>query len=251
MMSAMQTVIGQWLYSLKHYVLMCLLLSSPARLPYSRYPLLLTGFAYLLIGLLLVENQLPLDVHQLCRWAADGFPAELAAQGSIDAVIEYIFDRQRAYYQDLDIRFDVVDAVAHDQPGRLYDCDLRIRAVQAFQQHEAASALAAANKRIANILKKQASASAGVDAELLGEAAEQALYQQLKTIDAEVAELFARAQYREGLERLAQLRPAVDRFFDEVMVMSEDAALQNNRLALLNELLQSFRRVADFSRIQA
>jgi glycyl-tRNA synthetase beta chain len=200
---------------------------------------------------ILVENQLPLDVHQLCRWAADGFPAELGAQGAIDAVIAYIFDRQRAYYQELDIRFDVVDAVAHDQPGQLYDCDLRIRAVQAFQQHEAAGALAAANKRIANILKKQSSTFAGVDSGLLGEPAEQELYRQLKALDAEVAELFAKAQYLEGLERLARLRPAVDRFFDTVMVMSEDAALQNNRLALLDELLQSFRRVADFSRIQS
>jgi len=123
--------------------------------------------------------------------------------------------------------------------------------VQAFQQHEAASALAAANKRIANILKKQSSTFAGVDSGLLGEAAELELYQQLKALDAEVAGMFAKAQYREGLERLARLRPAVDRFFDEVMVMSEDAALQNNRLALLDELLQSFRQVADFSRIQS
>jgi len=200
---------------------------------------------------ILVENQLPLDVRQLCRWAADGFAAELGAQGAIDAVIDYIFDRQRAYYQDLDIRFDVVDAVAHDQPGQLYDCDLRIRAVQAFQQHEAAGALAAANKRIANILKKQSSRFAGVDRGLLGEAAELELYQQLKALEGEVVGLFSKAQYREGLERLARLRPAVDRFFDEVMVMSEDAALQNNRLALLDELLQSFRQVADFSRIQS
>jgi glycyl-tRNA synthetase beta chain len=199
---------------------------------------------------ILVESELPLDIHQLCRWAAEGFPAELGAEDAIDAVIDYIFDRQRAYYQDLDIGFDIVDAVAHDQPGQLYDCDLRIRAVQAFQQHEAASALAAANKRIANILKKQTSTLAGVDSGLLGEAAEMELYQQLKALDGEVAGLFAKAQYREGLEQLARLRPAVDRFFDEVMVMSEDAALQTNRLALLDELLQSFRRVADFSRIQ-
>jgi len=200
---------------------------------------------------ILIEQRLPLDLHQLCRSAADGFPAELAAGAVIDAVIEYIFDRQRGYYQDMDIRFDVVDAVAHAHPGNLYDCDLRIRAVQAFQQHEAAAALAAANKRIANILKKQSTSTTEVDPELFTEAAERQLYQQLKALDAEVEGLFAQAQYGEGLERLAQLRPAVDRFFDEVMVMSEDAALQNNRLALLDELLQSFSRVADFSRIQS
>lgn len=200
---------------------------------------------------IIVENELPLDLRQLCRWAADGYPAELAAESATDAVIGYVFDRQRAYYQELDIRFDVVDAVAHDQPGLLYDCDLRIRAVQEFQQHEAATALAAANKRIANILRKRAHGGAEVDPALLDESAEQQLYQQLKSLDAEVEELFAKARYREGLEQLAKLRPAVDRFFDEVMVMSESAALQNNRLALLGELLQSFRRVADFSRIQS
>ena len=123
--------------------------------------------------------------------------------------------------------------------------------MQAFQQHEAAAALAAANKRISNILKKQSSAFAVVDPELLEEAAELELYQRIKALEAEVNGLFTEAKYREGLERLAGLRPAVDRFFDEVMVMTESAALQNNRLALLDELLQSFRRVADFSRIQS
>jgi glycyl-tRNA synthetase beta chain len=166
-------------------------------------------------------------------------------------VIEYIFDRQKGYYQEQGIRFDVVDAVVHDHPGSLYDCDLRIRALQEFQGHEAALALAAANKRIANILRKQTQAVGLVDLKLLQEGAEIELYQQLKSLDTEVAELFANAEYLEGLEQLAQLRPAVDRFFDEVMVMSEDLALQNNRLALLDELLQIFRQVADLSRIQS
>ncbi len=199
---------------------------------------------------IIVENRISLDVRELCRVAADGFPAELGARDAVDAVIDFIFDRQRSYYQELDIRNDVVDAVAHDRPGLLYDCDLRIRAVQEFQGHEAATALAAANKRITNILKKQAQATSRVDSKLLQEPAEQLLYEQLATLGQEVADLFAKAQYREGLLQLAQLRPAVDRFFDEVMVMSEDPALQNNRLALLDELLQSFTRVADFSRIQ-
>ena len=90
-----------------------------------------------------------------------------------------------------------------------------------------------------------------VDPALLQEEAEKALYQQIKSLDSVVSALFAEARYLEGLEQLAQLRPAVDRFFDEVMVMSEDLALQNNRLALLDQLLQSFRQVADFSRIQS
>ncbi len=200
---------------------------------------------------IIVENELALDLVDLCQAAAAGYPETLRAGAVIADVIEYIFDRQRAYYQELGIRFDVVDAVAHDQPGLLHDCDLRIRAVQEFQRHEAATALAAANKRIGNILRKQSTAAAGVDPELLREDAEKELYQQLKALDAGVAELFAQADYLPGLERLAQLRPAVDRFFDEVMVMVDDTAVKNNRLALLDELMQSFRQVADFSRIQS
>jgi glycyl-tRNA synthetase beta chain len=86
---------------------------------------------------------------------------------------------------------------------------------------------------------------------LLQEDAEIQLYQKITSLDASVTTLFAEARYLQGLEQLAQLRPAVDRFFDEVMVMVDDAGLQNNRLALLDELLQSFRRVADLSRIQS
>ena len=200
---------------------------------------------------IIVENRLALDLRELCARAAQELPAELEAESAIEAVIEYVFDRQRAYYQDLGIRYDVVEAVAHGRPGDLYDCDLRIRAVQEFQGHEAATALAAANKRIANILRKQAPVARAVDASLFAEDAERELYQQLATLDGAVGEHFAAARYLEGLERLAQLRPAVDRFFDEVMVMCDDEALRDNRLALLNELLQSFARVADFSRIQS
>jgi glycyl-tRNA synthetase beta chain len=200
---------------------------------------------------IIVENGLALDIADLCRAAADAYPLELHADAAIDPVIEYVFDRQKAYYQEQGIRFDVVDAVAQDQPGSLHDCDQRIRALQAFQQHEAAPALAAANKRIANILRKQPPADRKVDPALLQEDAEIELYQKITALDASVTTLFAEARYLQGLEQLAQLRPAVDRFFDEVMVMVDDADLQSNRLALLDELLQSFRRVADLSRIQS
>jgi glycyl-tRNA synthetase beta chain len=200
---------------------------------------------------IIVENNLSLDIAELCRMAAAGYPLALQADASTAAVIEYIFDRQKAYYQEQGIQFDVVDAVAHDHPGSLHDCDLRIRALQEFQGHEAALALAAANKRIANILRKQSYSPMQISAELLQEPAEKQLYQQIREIEPEVAELFAQSRYLPGLELLAQLRPAVDRFFDEVMVMVDDPDLQNNRLALLDELLQSFRRVADLSRIQS
>ncbi len=200
---------------------------------------------------IIIENRLDLDLADLCRTAADGYYQKVDAHAVIDEVIDYVFDRQRAYYQEQGIEFDIVDAVAYDRPGLLYDCDLRIRALQEFQSHEAAAALAAANKRIANILKKQDGAVDSVDEELLTEAAEQQLYRQLKAKKQEASDRFAAGEYLPGLELLAELRPAVDEFFDDVMVMVEDENLRNNRLALLDQLLQSFRLVADFSRIQS
>jgi len=199
---------------------------------------------------IIVENRLALDLADLCQVAADGYLNQVEAHPAVAGVIEFVFDRQRAYYQEQNIGFDVVDAVAYSRPGLLYDCDLRIRAVQEFQRHEAAQALAAANKRISNILKKQQLAEKAVDQSLLQENAEQQLFKQLRALEDGVAEQFSQGEYLQGLEQLAELRPAVDLFFDEVMVMVDDVAVRDNRLALLDQLLQSFRLVADFSRIQ-
>ena len=200
---------------------------------------------------IIVENRLTLDLRDLCQAAADGYHKTIEAAAVIDEVIDYVFDRLRAYYQEQGIGFDIVDAVAYSRPGQLYDCDLRIRALHEFQSHEAALALAAANKRIGNILKKQGNIADTVDRSLLQESAETQLYDQLLERADAVAQQFAQGEYLEGLERLAELRPAVDLFFDQVMVMVDDEALKNNRLALLDQLLQSFRLVADFSRIQS
>ena len=200
---------------------------------------------------IIVENRLALDLTELCQVAADGYRNQLEVHPAIGEVIEFVFDRQRAYYQEQNIAFDVVDAVTYNRPGLLYDCDLRIRAVQEFQQHESAQALAAANKRISNILKKQSQTVPAIAEELLQENAEKQLFDQLQKLKDGVAEQFSQGNYLGGLEQLAELRPAVDLFFDEVMVMVDDEAVRDNRLALLNQLLQSFRLVADFSRIQS
>jgi len=199
---------------------------------------------------IIVENRLELDLGDLCQTAADGYPRDLEAGKALGEVVEYVFDRLRGYYQEQGIGYDIVDAVACSRPASLYDCDLRIRALQRFQSHDAALALAAADKRAGNILKKQQSGRGEVDPALFQQDAERQLFEQLgRQRDAAAAE-FAQGNYLPGLERLAELRPAVDLFFDQVMVMDEDEALKNNRLALLDQLLQSFRLVADFSRIR-
>lgn len=200
---------------------------------------------------ILVEGQLALDLHDLCRAAAEGYFKKVDGAAVINDVVETVFDRQRAYYQEQGIDFDLVDAVAWNRPGLLYDCDRRIRALAEFQRHEAAAALAAANKRISNILKKEDLTGLSIDEGLLQEPAEKALHQQLQSLRDEVESKFGQGEYLQGLEQLAELRPAVDRFFDDVMVMVDDESLKSNRLALLTQLLQSFRKVADFSRIQA
>ena len=166
-------------------------------------------------------------------------------------MIEYIFDRLRAYYQEQGINFDIVDAVVCDRPPVLRDCDNKIQALNQFQSNDAALALAAANKRISNILKKQKHDPAGkVIVGRFELEAEKQLYGQLEKIQARVEPLFGNGKYLQGLNELAKLRPAVDQFFDQVMVMVDDEEIKTNRLALLAQLSNCFRRVADFSRIQ-
>ena len=201
---------------------------------------------------IVIEKSLPLDLVWLCETTFDRLKQKIDAGPVITEVIDYIFDRLRAYYQDRGIPFDIVDAVIYNRPGLLYDCDRRVQALYQFQKNEAAVALAAANKRIANILKKNKHvAGVEVDASKLELEAEKKLYQQLVDLQPDVERLFSQGQYLDGLNRLANLRPAVDCFFDEVMVMVDDKSLKNNRLALLEQLMRCFRSMADFSRIQS
>ena len=200
---------------------------------------------------ILIESPLQLNLQALLTTAADAFPDGLVTKTTIDEVLGYILDRLGAYYRDRGIRADVVDAVLSQHPAIPADADQRIHAVQNFIQLPAAASLAAANKRIGNILKKATQQIPGqVDPELLQEEAEQRLYAKLNELESTVGALFDAARYEEGLSHLAGLREPVDGFFDKVMVMSEDEALRNNRLALLKRLAGLFLRVADISRLQ-
>jgi len=201
---------------------------------------------------ILIEKSLPLDLADLCANAGQQLAGKIDASAVQTEVIDYIFDRLRAYYQDQGIGFDIVDAVVCDKPTLLRDCDRRIQALSQFQHNTAALALAAANKRIANILKKQKPGfNAKVNQSQFELEAEKQLYDQITALQARSEPMFAKGQYLQGLTELAGLRPAVDQFFDEVMVMVDDESLKNNRLALLRQLFLSFRQVADFSRIQS
>ncbi|MFO1371358.1 MAG: glycine--tRNA ligase subunit beta [Candidatus Competibacteraceae bacterium] len=200
---------------------------------------------------ILVESELDLDLQILLERAAAQFEATIRAENVVETVFEFMMDRLRGYYLDQGMRPDTFEAVLECRPPRPLDFDRRIRAVSAFRELPEAASLAAANKRIRNILKKvETVLPFEVQPELLREEAEQALAGCLVELSSEAVPLMESGLYGEALSRLARLREPVDAFFDRVLVMAEDPALRDNRIALLNELSSLFLRVADFSRLQ-
>ncbi len=200
---------------------------------------------------ILIEGQLDLDLLDLLERAAAGFEPALRADHAIETVFEFVMDRLRGYYLEQGVRPDTFEAVLDCRPTRPLDFDRRVRAVGAFRELPEAASLAAANKRIRNLLKKvETVLPFEVRPDLLVEEAEQALAGRLVELSSEAIPLMEAGLYPEALGRLARLREPVDAFFDQVLVMAEDPLLRDNRLALLNELGSLFLRVADFSRLQ-
>lgn len=198
----------------------------------------------------IIERGLDLDLKQLIASAAELLADRVDAKKAEQEVFDYMLERLRAYYLDRGIVSDVFEAVSALSPPRPLDFDRRIHAVSAFRKLPEAESLAAANKRVGNILKKSAdTVSATVNESLLSEAGEKALYQALSRLSAEVEPLFARGDYEAALSRLSALRDPVDAFFDSVMVMTDDEAVKNNRMALLGTMQQLFLHVADLSRL--
>ena len=202
---------------------------------------------------ILIERQLPLDIVELIAAAIKLQP--VAANAQIGGEIyDYVMERLRGYYleesADLKITVEMFDAVLATRPASPLDFDRRLRALHKFLQLGDAQSLAAANKRIANILRKSGQESFGaVNAELLRDPAEQVLHEQVAAMRGVVEPLFAARDYSQALAKLAGLRAAVDAFFDGVMVMADDVALRNNRLALLAQLRALFAHAADLSRL--
>lgn len=208
------------------------------------------GLRRLAVGVLrmLIEQKLALDLADLLDQAADNLTAQLGKKPDMQEALDYILERLRAYYQEQGINAELVEAVAALKPTQALDFEQRLKAVVAFRQLTAAESLAAANKRISNILKKVETAiPAEVNPSLLQESAEQALAASLQAQQTKVLPLFATGDYEQVLLSLAHLREPVDNFFNDVMVNTEDEALRNNRLALLNQLRGLFLRVADLS----
>ena len=210
------------------------------------------------IGILriLIEKQLPINLVALVEQAIKGYSdaegSKIAKMGdTFTQVMAFLNSRYRAMYTEQGVSVDTIQAVQAINPHMPLDFDQRIRAVQAFSELSQASMLADSNKRVANILaKSEVSVADTVDETLLSEPAEQNLYANVQQAQTVVQPLLEQADYTQVLQTLASLDEPLTQFFDQVMVNSEDAALKNNRLALLKQVRALFLTVADISELQ-
>ena len=204
------------------------------------------------IGVLRIvtELSLPLDLETLVSKAIDVYGDKLTNAETQSQVVDFVLGRFTALLQDQAIAIDVIQAVAARRPTKPADYLARVHAVDKFRALEEAEALAAANKRVANILAKQnveVTDTVNIDESLLAEEAEKALYVELKAAQKEVDIAVPSQDYTRILTALATLRNVIDNFFDNVMVMADDEAVKNNRLALLSLFRQLFLTTADIS----
>lgn len=219
----------------------------------------------------LIEGAMELDLEALLREAVEllpsvrtalkpqkaSAPAQAAASPSdekytlVKELLDFVFDRLRGYYAERGFGGDQFDAVRAVETDALTDFDRRLSAVGEFAKLPDAQALAAANKRIGNILRQAGDVGAGrVELHLLDTGAEAELHRAVETASAAITPLVAQGRYIETLRLLANLRAPVDRYFDAVMVMVDDSAKRQNRLALLSQLRRMFLYVADISLLQ-
>ncbi|WP_434103258.1 glycine--tRNA ligase subunit beta [Haemophilus influenzae] len=199
---------------------------------------------------IIVEKNLPLDLEDLVKKSAALFSDKLTNKNVVADVVDFMLGRFRAWYQDEGIAVDVIQAVLARRPTRPADFDARVRAVSHFRTLDSAEALAAANKRVSNILAKADAAIGEINLTACVEPAEKALAEAVLVLRTEVQPLIAQGDYTAVLDKLANLRAPVDSFFDNVMVNAEDPALRQNRLAILNTLQGLFLQVADISVLQ-
>lgn len=205
------------------------------------------------IGLLriIIECELDADLKELIELAATNYPADINAKKYTTDIFNFLMERLRRYYLDEGVSPDTFEAVLAIKTSKPLDFHHRLMAVTEFRKLVEADSLAAANKRIANILKKSdAVINKEIDDNLLAEDAELKLAKSLREYQKRLAPLLEKRDYKSALTELAGLRENVDSFFDNVMVMCEDDAIKMNRLALLNSLSALFLEIADISKLQ-
>ncbi|MDC0610892.1 glycine--tRNA ligase subunit beta [Vibrio sp.] len=200
---------------------------------------------------IIVEYGYQLDLVDLIAKAKSLFGDKLSNKDVETDVLEFMLGRFRAWYQDEGFSVDIIQAVLARHPTKPTDFDQRVKAVSHFRGLDEAESLAAANKRVGNILAKfEGNLADDVDLTLLQEAQEKSLAEEVAVMTEALEPTFAAGNYQDALAKLASLREPVDAFFDNVMVMADDEALKKNRLTLLNNLRNLFLEIADISLLQ-
>ncbi|HSD61446.1 MAG TPA: glycine--tRNA ligase subunit beta, partial [Burkholderiales bacterium] len=200
---------------------------------------------------ILAEKSLPLDLLALLQAARAQFPAEVIPESVALDVHQFMLERLRNYLRERDFQPDEIDAVVGQNPTRIDLVPLRLAAVREFKKLPEAASLAAANKRIQNILRKTQVPEGVPDLALMQEQAERALFAATAHLAPVVASLIENGDYTDALRALARARAEVDTFFEDVMVMTDEPLIRTNRLALLRQLGDLMNRVADISRLAA
>lgn len=200
---------------------------------------------------ILIERQLPLPLHELLTAAFAGFSGIAGFRDEQAALENFIFERSRGYFSEQGYSANEIEAVLSQRPARIHLVPRQLHAVREFNSLPEAGALAAANKRIGNILRQAGSVKADYEPALLALAEEQALARAMSSLQDHVDTAVREHDYTQALKVLASLKQPVDAFFDKVMVMDEDLRLRNNRIAFLGRLHAMMNRIADLSKLAA
>ncbi|MDH4293502.1 MAG: glycine--tRNA ligase subunit beta, partial [Betaproteobacteria bacterium] len=201
---------------------------------------------------ILIERDLPLSLTALIADAFAVFPKGLKLADTHADLETFLFERMRGYFADAGYSAQEIDAVLSMRPVVVHKIPLQLAAVRAFASLPESASLAAANKRVANILRQAETKGEGgrdADAKLLQEPAERALFDALKQASDTATPLFKQGDYTGYLKTFAMLKTPVDAFFDSVMVMADDAALRRNRIALLEDLRREMNQIADIAKL--
>lgn len=201
------------------------------------------------IGLIriLIENNISINFYKLIEKACSILETKLKSKETKENVINFVYNRLKAYYQDQGIEASIFLAVLSTNPQDILDFDNRVKAVKQFKSLPEAENLASAYKRINNILSKADNFDKNINESLLKEDEEVKLFNVLKNVDVKVSKLYSDSNYTEALSALSELKDPVDNFFENVMVNAEDVNIKNNRLALLNNLHEIIAKTADIS----
>ena len=205
------------------------------------------------IGLIriIIEKQLNLDLAELIAQSINDYADKLTNNETASQVLEFVLGRYKAHYQELNVSVDVIQAVLANAPSAPLDFDKRVAAVSHFKQLEAAQTLAAANKRVGNILAKfEGQLNDSFDLSLASEEQENALATEFARVEESLEPLMVGKDYQQALTELATLKQPIDDFFENVMVMADDEAIKVNRLTMLNNIRNSFLAIADISVLQ-